>query len=53
MIPTLIRFEPDILERLRTQAQLKGVSFAELVRIILTKWLNGEYQRTIDSNSKS
>lgn len=55
MKPTLIRFPLDMLARLQRQAELKGVSLAELVRIILTKWLDGEYQNrsTIDTSSKT
>ncbi len=47
---TLIRLEPDVLARLRVQAERKGLTLAGLIRAVMTKWLNGEYQneRTID-----
>lgn len=53
--PILLRFEPDLLARLQSQAERKGVSLAALVRIVMTKWLNGEYQpkSTIDSKPEA
>jgi hypothetical protein len=55
MKPTIIRFEPAALTRLQRQAELKGVSLAELVRVVMDNWIDGKYQSksTIDENSGS
>jgi len=40
-----LQFEPDTLARLRTQAELKGLTLAGLVRAVMEKWLNGEFKK--------
>lgn len=42
MTPILIRFEPELLARLRLLAERNGMSIACLIRTILTEWLAGK-----------
>jgi predicted DNA-binding protein len=51
MKATIIRFDLEFLDRLRAQADRKGVSLAALIRTVMENWLEGKYQTksTIDS----
>lgn len=53
--PVPIRFEEDLLARLQSQAEAKGVSLANLVRSVMENWLDGKYQykSTIDTKPGS
>jgi hypothetical protein len=47
MEPLNLRFEPDVFTRLRRQAELKGLTLAGLVRAVMEKWLNGEFNKEV------
>ena len=42
MTPTIIRFEPSLLARLRAAAARNGVSVACLVRCIVAEWFEAK-----------
>jgi hypothetical protein len=44
MTRVLLQFTPEMLSRLKRQAELKGTTLAGLVRVILENWLDGKYQ---------
>jgi predicted DNA-binding protein len=38
----LVRFEPELLTRLRAASERNGISMAHLVRLIVEEWLKGK-----------